>query len=250
MQLSTLTRLHTLHLQGNFTPASSDVLLCLTSLHKLQLSDWRAPPACLPSLIWLRDLYIQQRYTLGAGMGGDDYADADELPASPREVQAVRDTCTSLAQLTDLTALTSLRLSLTHTISISALPPSLSSLSQLQLFFWEGGAKPPAQLPAGLAGLRVLALPADLVLHCSEQLQSLQTLEHLAVWDFGINDQPALAAVRRLADQAPSLRHLLLAASADSCRKAQLHTAPVALTCCGRYSGGGMLRELYRTFLL
>lgn len=62
-QLTNLGRLHSLSLDGSFdahSGANATALLDLTSLRRLRLGWWAAPPPCLPALTWLQSLAIFQ----------------------------------------------------------------------------------------------------------------------------------------------------------------------------------------------
>ena len=123
----------------------------------------------------------------------------------------------ALAPLTRLT-----RLFIEDPPPAAALPASLSSLRQLQRFGWMGASPEDLRLPPGqwLAGLRELALPADVAENSAAQLKQATRLERLRVQDFlGASTAALLRSRQRLlSDTAalPRLQALRLGWTGDS----------------------------------
>ncbi|KAL4419944.1 hypothetical protein ABPG75_007042 [Micractinium tetrahymenae] len=191
-QVSTLSALRTLRLDGTFAPTGFEALAGLPSLRCLCMHDCLALPHCLSELASLQELSICQVRVLSF--------------QPPQEVQrqAVADSLPFLSEgLAELRRLTSLLLDVSNTLPISTLPADLgASLPLLRRFAWRGTHEDEGALPVGLTSLRAAVLPAAVAGRSLAQLAAAPGLEHLALWDSGF--APVLRVVRQL----PSLRRL------------------------------------------
>lgn len=206
-QLSELSALQRLQLDGIMDGASCDVLANLPALRCLVLNNCWAPPPCLPKLTALRALSISHAYVL-------NMREEEEDAHSEEEEQAIADTCAFLEQGWAHPQLTALCLHLTRDLSITALPTDLGArLPALQAFAWVTEASDASyggQLPAGLTRVRKLALPVPVAVRSAAQLAAASSLVSLLLYNERLVApvQGEVAAVAELLQRLPSLRLL------------------------------------------
>ncbi|KAL4419956.1 hypothetical protein ABPG75_007054 [Micractinium tetrahymenae] len=213
-QVSTLSALRALWLNGIFTTCSSDALTGLPSLRCLRMCNCWALPGCLSQLTSLRELTVSQNWEL-SGL---------QLTAAAQE--AVDDSLPFLSVgVAELRRLTSLLLRVSDHLSISTLPANLGhDLPLLRRFAWSGKREDEGALPIGMTSLRSAALPSPVAQRSLAQLAAARRLELLALNDSGLyslHGQPVPGEGRQqqhaLAVQAPqqlpSLRRLELTLS-------------------------------------
>ena len=193
LQLTALTRLHSLFLNGNVRPNGFTALTALRSLRRLALSCCTYLPACLSQLTGLEALTIDDPEGCRE--------DLEEDVAVAAVVQAV-------GQLTSLT-----HLALVH-YDAQGLEQTLPFLTRLRSLWWLPYELPlSAPLPAGawLTNLRRLALPMWQLHSSLAALGSACQLQALAIGGIAAScSNSLLPAVLRWAARRPALEDLIL----------------------------------------